>query len=184
VGTLPGGEEMFESDRSQGRYSWNGDPDGLDWVPSGECVAAAEFWGSSITFGTRAERDWCLDTYRRWIEGGRRRTKDGKPAHWVLVADPDDIMTRRHLAELREAREAAVADPSGPKRPSVAPTPAPKAEPEPDSKAEAQASGWSRALGIVRHNPLRRSQTAVGSRERSARRRARLADEKRQEQGS
>lgn len=174
---------LFGPPGGPGRYPYVGDPQGLDWVPNNLCLAAGEFFGSPITMGTREMRDWGLRTYSLWLDKGKPRLTNGKPLPWWMVADEDDIITRRALAELRESR-AAQDDPSAPKRPAVTPTPAPKAPAAASEASEAQASRFSRLLNLPKHNPLRRSQTAVGSRERAARARERKADLARQEQDS
>jgi hypothetical protein len=177
VSTLSGGESLFASDReSAERYPWNGPAEGHDWIPDSMCVAASELYGKIVDGMPRDERDMLLRVYVKWRDLGRPLIQpSGKPPAIWMLGQEDDPVARRMLAELAEARTAAQGDLSGPKRPPVTPTPAPKAPAEPDGKAEAAASRWGRQFGI-RHNPLRRSQTAVGVAERAARRRERQAD--------
>lgn len=158
-------------------YEWEGDPQGHNWLPNSLTLAAeSDYWTAGLSMCSRQERDWALRVYSAWVNGGRRRYKDGTPERWWRIADEEDPMTRRALSEMREARTAAVDDRGDLKRPPMAPTGVPAEPAAPDSPAEAGASRWSRALGMGRHRATRRSQTAEGVRDRRARAKARAAD--------
>ena len=95
--TLPGDDFLFEHGE---------DPESTSWVPDGLCVAAGEYWGSTVMFGTVRQRDAMLTEYLDWAEAGRPRHPDGRPA-WPPPEEPIEKVAERNRSLAARAIHAA-----------------------------------------------------------------------------